>query len=71
MCTWQPGHHDQNSIVWHLTQDAKKMLIIKLKLQENINAIPKIQHSSSQIRITQKTSQLPVLFTLIMPIKIV
>ena len=44
MCTWQPGHHDQNIIVWQLTKDAKKMLIIKLKLQENINAIPKIQH---------------------------
>lgn len=71
MCTWQPGHHDQNIIVWHLTKHAKKLLIIKLKLQENINAIPKIQHSSSQTRITQKTSQLQVLFSLIMPIKIV
>lgn len=71
MCTWQSGHYVQNITVWHLPKGAKKLLIIKLRLQENINAIPKTQHSSSQTWITWKTSQLQVLSSLFMPIKIV
>lgn len=68
MGTWQSGHHDQNITAWHLPKDARKLLIVKLK--ENINAIPKTQYSSSQTRITWKTSQLRVLLSLFMPIKI-
>lgn len=54
MCTWQSGCHVQNITVWQLPKDARKQLIITLKLQANINAIPKTQHSSSQTRITWK-----------------
>ena len=53
MGTWQSGHHDQNITAWHLPKDARKLLIVKL--QENINAIPKTQHITNQNHMKDKS----------------